>query len=256
LSFDRAAEYYDRTRAWPDDKMAKTIGLLSSELRDKQPCLDAGTGTGRIALPLASAGIRLVGVDLSTAMLTKFVEKNSETRVPLVVGDVRRLPFSGGTFGGALVSWVFHLIADWDAAASEIARTVRPGGVILVTLGGTTGFGRAGTPWQEIHLHFLEAARIKGNIGANSLDEVDAHMAALGMRVRKLEPIRSNQQVTAADLLTSFERASYSFTWQLDADSLAKAVAETKAWAEQRFGSLDSSLVNEFVTDWRAYDLP
>jgi SAM-dependent methyltransferase len=60
--------------------------------------LELGCGTGRIALPLARAGARVVGIDRSAAMLTRARQRvrrsRLQPRVSLVRGDIRHLPFA------------------------------------------------------------------------------------------------------------------------------------------------------------------
>ena len=74
IPFDRAAEVYDRTRRLTPEASAATTELLAGELDARQPILEIGAGTGLIGLPLAGAGIRLVGLDLSRPMLGKIVD--------------------------------------------------------------------------------------------------------------------------------------------------------------------------------------
>lgn len=64
VNFDRAAGYYDATRALPAGSMDAPTRVLAGELADRQPCLEIGTGTGRIALPLCDQGIRLLAVNV------------------------------------------------------------------------------------------------------------------------------------------------------------------------------------------------
>jgi SAM-dependent methyltransferase len=62
------------------------------------PVLELGCGTGRIALPLGRAGVHVVGIDRSAAMLTRArarVKRSSMSgRVDLIRGDIRHLPFA------------------------------------------------------------------------------------------------------------------------------------------------------------------
>jgi ubiquinone/menaquinone biosynthesis C-methylase UbiE len=59
--------------------------------------LELGCGTGRVSLPLARAGVRLVGVDRSPAMLAlarrRLARGRLERRLQLVQADIRCLPF-------------------------------------------------------------------------------------------------------------------------------------------------------------------
>jgi ubiquinone/menaquinone biosynthesis C-methylase UbiE len=113
VRFDRAADEYDRTRAISDRAMAQTIELLRSELEGRGRVLEVGVGTGLLTLPLHEAGIPVAGIDLTPAMLGKLVEKaDGRPPFPLVLADAIRMPFLDGTFGGAYLRWVLHLIPD------------------------------------------------------------------------------------------------------------------------------------------------
>ncbi len=69
VSFDRAAEYYDRTRALPPELAARQTEMLAGALAGRSRVLEIGVGTGRIALPLWQSGVPVVGLDLSAPML-------------------------------------------------------------------------------------------------------------------------------------------------------------------------------------------
>jgi hypothetical protein len=56
IPFDRAASFYDRTRALTPESSAAITRLLGDELRGRGPALEIGVGTGLIALPLHAAG--------------------------------------------------------------------------------------------------------------------------------------------------------------------------------------------------------
>jgi hypothetical protein len=60
VNFDRAAGYYDKTRALPAATMADLTGLLAAELAGRQPCLEIGVGT-------AASRCLARGVALATA---------------------------------------------------------------------------------------------------------------------------------------------------------------------------------------------
>lgn len=55
-------------------------------------------------------------------------------RGPAVVGDAHALPFAGASFDSVVASQVFeHLHSPW-LAATEVARVLRPGGALLVSV--------------------------------------------------------------------------------------------------------------------------
>ena len=73
MSFDRAADFYDTTRALPVDVHDRLTTMLLTELSARPLCLEIGVGTGRIALPLVERGVSMIGVDIAPKMLRRLV---------------------------------------------------------------------------------------------------------------------------------------------------------------------------------------
>jgi SAM-dependent methyltransferase len=91
--------------------------------------LSCGSGffTERMARVAPQAAV--VGLDLSTAMLTQAVEDvTGVDNVVWVRGDVRGLPFRDESFDGVNNPGSLHLYADPVAAYREVFRVLRPGG--------------------------------------------------------------------------------------------------------------------------------
>src|SRR2546430_25053 len=63
IGFDRAVDYYDRTRGLSDSAMGEVVRRLKGELVGRGRCLEIGVGTGRMALPLQGEGVVMAGVD-------------------------------------------------------------------------------------------------------------------------------------------------------------------------------------------------
>ncbi len=97
--------------------------------------LDAGCGTGSLALKLAAEGYRVTGVDLSPEMIARARKKDPARSVDLRVGDITSLAL-GSTFDAVVsVADVFnHLesLDDWEAALKSLHAHLRPGGLLLV----------------------------------------------------------------------------------------------------------------------------
>lgn len=97
--------------------------------------LDVATGPAGIALAVAAAtGADVVGVDLNEPMLRAGLPR---TRRPGTAGCVRvaagradQLPFSGGTFDAVVFSYLLRYVDDPAATIAEMARCLRPGGVM------------------------------------------------------------------------------------------------------------------------------
>lgn len=251
LSFDRAADFYDATRETSSGQIAASIEALTDNLPEDERILEVGIGTGRMGVPLADSGQTLYGIDLSMRMLEKLTEKSSS--IPVAQADATLLPFGDNTFGGAYATWLLHLIEDWHRALLEMARVVKNGGTIMATIGGIKGFG-AGCS-QEIVWDFRSITGVDHNLGASSLDEIDQFMASRGWIGRAVGRFSNVEHVAPAEMLRRLRDNTFSFTWSLDEQVRLAAVKEVEARARERYGDLDVTLPNEFVTEWRAYDL-
>jgi len=97
--------------------------------------LDVATGSAGVALQLARrTGADVVGVDLTPEMLragaANVVADGRAGQVRLVVGAAERLPFADGTFDALTFTYLLRYVADPAATLVELARVVRPGGVV------------------------------------------------------------------------------------------------------------------------------
>ena len=100
--------------------------------------LDVGCGSGLdslVAARLVGSSGRVVGVDLSPEMLEP-ARRAAAMWTPPIVGfqeaDAERLPFEDAAFDVVISNGALNLVPDKDAAFREIARVLRPGGVLAV----------------------------------------------------------------------------------------------------------------------------
>ena len=113
------------------------------------PVLELGCGTGRVSLPLARAGVRLVGVDRSAAMLGVAKRRSAKSSrykrnvarggaAKFVRADIRALPFADRSFAMALAPYgmLQSLLTDDDLAATlaSVARILRRGATFGIDL--------------------------------------------------------------------------------------------------------------------------
>ncbi len=255
VDFDRAAEFYDATRDVGDETNARTIQVLAGELRGKGRVLEVGVGTGMIALPLAAQGFDVVGIDLSSAMLGKLIEK-ADGRAPLPVlrADATRLPFRDGAFGAAYGRHVLHLIPAWRTAVAELCRVVGRG-VVLIDSGSNEG-----SLWLDLWAAMRsvvgpEADHVGLDMSGDGILELDEAFASAGGARRDVEEIAYPDDETVAGMLAEVERRSPSWTWRVSDDDLRRAVEAARAWTLERYDSLDVRLEETAYARWRGYDV-
>ena len=139
--WDEYARFYD----WEN---AQTMGRRDvrfwQRLASKTagPVLELGCGTGRVAIPVAKAGARVVGIDRSASMLDRARKRVRRAKLDgslhLVRGDVRHLPFPDAGFG--LVAAPYGILqsllddATLDAALASARRVLRRGGTLGIDL--------------------------------------------------------------------------------------------------------------------------
>jgi SAM-dependent methyltransferase len=90
-TYDAIAELYD---PWSASVVEDVAFYLEEARRSGGPVLELGVGTGRIAVPIAADGIRVIGVDSSRAMLEVCARRAALAGVTLDlrVGDLREPP--------------------------------------------------------------------------------------------------------------------------------------------------------------------
>ncbi len=91
----------------------------------------AGIGTG-LDLPLLPTGYRVVGCDLTPAMLARAVARRDTCDLEAVVADVRRLPFATASFDVVVLHLILAVVPEPRACLAEAARVLRPGGAVLI----------------------------------------------------------------------------------------------------------------------------
>jgi SAM-dependent methyltransferase len=89
-SYDAIARLYD---PWSRSVTEDVAFYVELARESGGPIVELGVGTGRIAIPIAAAGIRVIGVDSSQGMLDVCVERGRlagvEKLLDLRVGDLR-----------------------------------------------------------------------------------------------------------------------------------------------------------------------
>ena len=133
--FANIAQNWDRIRedSVPDgldEEVAGRAGLSPADW-----ALDAGTGTGVVALHVAKLVRRVVGIDRSLPMLRiarERAEQEGPGNVNMEYGDLNKLAVRDGVFDVAFCSLVLRHARNPGEVVSSIARTLRGGGKLVV----------------------------------------------------------------------------------------------------------------------------
>ena len=125
--FITVALSYGLDRGWK-----RRLVALAQPVRGLR-ALDLATGTGDIAYSLASAGARVVGLDITPRMIELAAGKTSEKARPcsFVIGDMLALPFPDRSFDVVTTGYGLRNVSNLTRAVDEIARVLVPGGVVL-----------------------------------------------------------------------------------------------------------------------------
>lgn len=97
--------------------------------------LDVATGTGAVAIEIVRrTGAHVVGLDQSPEMLAHARARIDRTglgdRIELLEGRAETLTFADGSFDALSFTYLLRYVADPAATMRELARVVRPGGVV------------------------------------------------------------------------------------------------------------------------------
>jgi SAM-dependent methyltransferase len=135
--FDRevATRYDESASAMFDPTVVEPVVDFLVERSRGGRVLEFGIGTGRIALPLASRGVTVSGIDLSQPMLDELAGKPGSEEIDVMVGDfaTTRVP---GSF--SLVYLVFNTIMNVTSQAAQVrcfrnaADHLEPGGMFVI----------------------------------------------------------------------------------------------------------------------------
>jgi SAM-dependent methyltransferase len=106
--------------------------LDAARVRAGARVLDVATGPGYAAAEAAARGADVVGVDRSADMLALARELNPG--IEFTLAPAEGLPFEDGSFDAVVAGFLILHVADPDATALELARVLRPGGSLALSM--------------------------------------------------------------------------------------------------------------------------
>jgi SAM-dependent methyltransferase len=131
--YDNIARLYD---PWSRSVVEDVSFYVDEAVRAGGPVLELGVGTARIAVPIAVAGVEVVGVDLSEGMLEVARERAdlAGVRIDLRQGDMRDPPVEG-SFPLVVIPFrsLLHMETEIDrrSVLRAVAERLAPGGRLV-----------------------------------------------------------------------------------------------------------------------------
>jgi SAM-dependent methyltransferase len=123
-------------KRWVSRRKQPPALLLDSlaRLPKQSSILDLGCGGGQDARFLLAKGFRVVGMDLTTAFLR--AAQNTAPSVPLVLADMRDLPFEDASFDAVWAAACLMHLPKVEAAGvlRSLSRIVSSGGLLAATV--------------------------------------------------------------------------------------------------------------------------
>jgi SAM-dependent methyltransferase len=171
--------------------------LQYAQLHSPRPgtVLDVGCGTGRLAARLGSAyrHAHVVGVDASTGMIREAVTAPARQGVRFAGSAAEQLPFGDSVFDLVVATLSVSHWSDKAAALAEISRVMTPDAILVAADVYPAGKSRP-------------AIRLPRRGRPRAHDELPALVAAGGLRIENIEPIRSVASIASAVLVAARRR--------------------------------------------------
>jgi demethylmenaquinone methyltransferase/2-methoxy-6-polyprenyl-1,4-benzoquinol methylase len=131
--FDRIAAVYDVMNSVMTAGLHHRWRSRAADLAAVPPgdeALDVATGTGDLAIELASRGVRVVAGDFSEEMLAR--ARIKEPSITWEWANAQDLPYETGRFAAATVGFGARNFSDLARGVSEMTRVVRPAGKVVI----------------------------------------------------------------------------------------------------------------------------
>jgi len=257
--FDHVAYVYDETRVIPDSVIQKAFSLLNDKinLNEHRIVLDVGIGTGRTSRFLSQYNIELTGIDISSKMLRKCLERNRDKisvgKLGLIQGDITRLPFKSSTFD---ITTAMHVLEfTGKEPIEDIKRVIKPGGFLIIL--SYTNPMRANIiakKYDDLHRKYSARTKerliwiCKNLIPASIFEKV---LGAIDEKKRfsyfkksatsfQTEKIFWTQRVQASQILNILEKRIYSQHYATPDKTHNRIMNELKKWIEKKgIGTFD-----------------
>jgi ubiquinone/menaquinone biosynthesis C-methylase UbiE len=251
VSFDRAASFYDRTRAMSPAVSEEITDAILAQLSraGADRLLEVGVGTGRIARPLIARGLPVTGVDIAPAMMAQLVAQLTpqHRRPNLILADATRLPFRDAAFPAVITVHVLHLVSSIHDAITEARRVLAPGGVFLHKTQRDPEPLKDSSDWWDNALGEGGHPPIR-RLTFRQQREI---IRATGATLESFDVARETLAYSPDDVLDLARRRVHSWTWQVAEDTFAQLFPAYEAWFRARYTSEIVEEITHELEVWR-----
>jgi len=231
-----AVAAHDAMRGWSRPGEQALVALAVRVFGRGAVVLDAGVGSGLTALPLARAGLHVIGLDLAPLMLRALLHRR-DVSLPVAIADVAALPIATGQLHGAFVSNVLHHVVPWEQALRELSRALRPQGQLLLNLGDGPAEGEVAEVGEFVAAALAERGAV-APAQADSLSVARVHdvLAGLGHPLHETVVVEDETWHPLADVVGWHAHNPWQ---QSDVGTTAArrlAAVAALAWGRDRYG--------------------
>ena len=219
---DRLWERYELGRALPEHSLAVWMDAVARHAVPERPLsvLDLGSGTGRFSPSLATRfGGPVYGVEPAAKMRDVARRVNAHPAVTYLDGRAESIPLPDSSCDLAFLYFVLHHFDRSDLAAGELARVLRPSGLVCIRTQFSDRLGDV--KWRSYFPRALEVERTM----FPSLDETMTTFRASGFEPVALEEVEFEVAPTPAAHLERLRHRAISTLELLTEDELEAGFA-------------------------------
>ena len=132
--FDHVARNWDKMRESFFSEEVREEALSTAAVQKGKTAADIGAGTGFISEGLIQAGLQVIAVDQSEAILKEMKRKFADIEtIDYRVGQAQNLPIPDGTVDYAFANMYLHHVESPSEAIEEMVRILKPAGKLVIT---------------------------------------------------------------------------------------------------------------------------
>lgn len=131
--FDEVAHQWETMRKTFFSDNVREKAFAAAGVSPGKAAADIGAGTGFITEGLINKGLKVIAVDQSEAMLTEMKKKFTHPDIEYRVGTAENLPIADNAVDYCFANMYLHHVESPLTAIKEMARILKPGGILVIT---------------------------------------------------------------------------------------------------------------------------